>query len=198
MVVGGNGFSAANKMNVSVLGSVCVATLIVMGSVPAKALTQTGGRSAQWEPDCPTQVADQYEQEVREELWSQRKDAEPLCLFAGAMAWASHDSSKATELYALAMVRRRYDLGRCVAPPGGMMSSVMAAVRMGAGQALLDVGIKVGPVEMRPFGLDPATYQYRTDHLGTVCEGAVKPVEAWPREQEKIRREIADRTKSPT
>lgn len=173
--------------------SICVASILLAGCAPSEAAPERADSvAAQWEPDCPQQLEGVDQPAVREELWNRRKDAEPLCLFIGAIAWAHYDRGKATELYALGMIRRRYDLGRCVNAPGGMQSSMMAAVRMGAGDKLREAGILVGPAQIRPFALDPATYRYRTDHLAFMCEGPVKPSSAWGEEQERMRREMAD------
>lgn len=173
--------------------SVCVAGLLLASCAPSEAApAHANSKAAQWEPDCPQQIEGGDQPAVREELWNKRKDAEPLCLFVGAIAWAHYDSGKATELYALGMIRRRYDLGRCVNAPGGMLSSMMAAVRMGAGDKLRESGILVGPAQIRPFALDPATYRYRTDHLASTCEGSVKPSNTWAAEQEQMQREIAN------
>jgi hypothetical protein len=172
-----------------------MAVLLLAGCAPAEeASTAQVQPAAQWEPDCSIQAEDRDQPARREELWVKRKDAEPLCLFSGAMAWAAFDQEKAAQLYALAMVRRRYDIGRCVRPPGGPMSSMMAAIRMGAGDKLQEAGIMVGPATIRPLALDPATYRYRTDHLAAMCEGPVKPSSSWPDEEAQMRREIEGRS----
>lgn len=142
-----------------------------------------------WEPDCPMGEAMMIPT-GRDTLWRTRAAAEPLCLFAGAIAWAQHDKQKAAQLYALGMVRRRYDIGRCQAVPAGPLSSLMASVRLGAGDKLREAGIEVGPDQIRPVALDPASYRFRTDHLSTFCEGPVKPARLWPEVQAQMRSEL--------
>lgn len=131
-----------------------------------------------WEPDCG--LTRREDPAFRDAAWAQRGRSEPLCLFAGAMAWASHDKGKAQQLYALALTRRRYDIGRCVWPPQDQFSSMMAVMRMAADQALAERGLRVGPDEISAVARDEATYAYRTDHLNRMCGGQVKPVSQWP------------------
>ena len=168
-----------------------LALLLVTGCAPAgEASSAQTNPAGQWEPECSIQADGPDQPALREQLWTERKAAEPLCLFIGAMAWAPYDKDRAAELYALAMVRRRYDLGRCVHPPGGPVSSMMAAMRMGAGDKLREAGIVVGRTAIRPLALDPEMYKYRTDHLATMCEGPVKPSSPWPDVEAQMRREI--------
>jgi hypothetical protein len=147
---------------------------------------------AHWEPDCSFASEARETPEGREALWRERSRAEPLCLLAGATAWSKIDRARAERLYAVALVRRRYDTGRCVRPPQGSMAEIMALIRIRAEEALEAAG-STGPSRalMGEVVADPATYSYRTDHLVTACGGQrVRPQRAWPAVQAQIAREF--------
>jgi hypothetical protein len=166
-----------------------LAALSVMGCLPgtgaADAAVPNLG-SADWEPRCTEYGATA---EGRQLLWTQCATYEPTCLYTGASAWAPYDKLRPVELYTLATVRRRYDVGRCVSPPQDWTSSMMASIRYGVGDRLRMHGILVAPEEAVAAVESDATYGYQTDHLNRMCGGKVKPAAQWPAVRAEMLRE---------
>lgn len=167
-----------------------VAAALSMCAGATAAAAQPRGAETYWEPDCDYSLEGGEDPRNRETLWTARMQAEPICLLAGATAWARHDKERSARLYALANVRRYYDIGRCQQGAYGPFSSMMAALGMSAGEKLREAGVLLGLEQIRTVAMDEETYRYRTDHLRTMCDGAVKPTRAWPAEQAKIKAEV--------
>lgn len=157
-------------------------------SVAAHAAPATAqeGDEVSWDAACPQKPPGEYSTAERDAVWDTRQNAEPLCLLIGSIAWAEHDKDKASQLYRLGMLRRYYDLGRCVTQPHGPVSSMMMVMRMQAAQALGAVGAMPDLESAKVAARDPSTFRYRTDHLETMCEGPVQPADKWDEIREKL------------
>ena len=129
---------------------------------------------------CPTHMGASLSGADRENLWNGREDEQPLCLFIASTAWAQHDRKKASDLFALAMVRFRYDAVRCAGPVSQSTASAMTAARMAAGGYLSDLGIFVGPEEIGAAARNSRSYVYSAQHLQALCDGQVKSENEWP------------------
>lgn len=145
---------------------------------------------------CPTHMGASLSDADRENLWNGREDEQPLCLFIASTAWAQHDPQKASDLFALGMVRFRYDAVRCAGPVSESTASAMTAARMAAGSHLSDLGIFVGPEEIGAAARRPQSYVYPADHLQALCDGNVRSESEWPalrlEMQEAINRAISN------
>lgn len=128
---------------------------------------------------CPTSMGASLSDRDRAALWDGRGDAQPLCLFVASFAWADHDRQKASDLYALAMVRYRYDAVRCAAPVPDALVSSMVAARMAAGDRLASLGIFVGPKEIGAAAQRSESYTYPVGHLQAQCDGKLRPESEW-------------------
>lgn len=164
------------------LVSVC---LLGCGSEPANSEESYSASSAeQISPrsigQCPTHMGASLSDADRENLWNGRGDEQPLCLFIASTAWAQHDRRKTSDLFALAMVRFRYDDVRCAGPVSASTASAMTAARMAAGSHLSGLGIFVGPEEIGAAARHPQSYVYSTQHLAALCDGNVKSENEWP------------------
>jgi len=143
---------------------------------------------------CPTYMGAPASDADRDMLWNGRANAQPFCLFISSVAWAEHDRQKASDLFALAMVRYQYDAVRCATPIAGPVGSAMTAGRMAAGGRLSDLGILVGPEEIGAAARRSETYNYPIRHLQTLCDGDVLPEVEWPSLQRNILQTVADAT----
>ena len=141
---------------------------------------------------CSTYMGAPISDAERAGLWNGRGDAQPLCLFIASVAWAEHDRQKASDLFALAMLRYQYDTVRCAAPISGPTGSAMTAGRMAAGDRLYDLGIPVGPEQIGAAAMDPKSYEYPIRHLQTLCDRQVKPADEWPDIQLKLQKAVAE------
>lgn len=128
---------------------------------------------------CSTFIGASLSDADRAALWDGRGDAQPLCLFVASVAWADHDRQKASDLYALAMVRYRYDAVRCAAPVPDALVSSMVGARMATESRLADLGIFVGPQEIGAAAQRSESYVYPVGHLQQQCEGKLRPESEW-------------------
>lgn len=140
---------------------------------------------------CSTFMGASLSDGDREALWAGRGDAQPLCLFVASFVWADHDRQKASDLYALAMVRYRYDAARCAAPVPDSLVSSMVAARMAAGGRLADLGVFVGPKEIGAAAQRSDSYIYPVGHLQMQCDGNLRPETEWPSLRQQMQDEIA-------
>jgi hypothetical protein len=146
---------------------------------------------------CSTFMGASLSDSDRAALWDGRGDAQPLCLFVASFAWADHDRQKASDLYALAMVRYRYDALRCAAPVPDALVSTMVAARMAAGDRLADLGIDVGPNEIGAAAQRSESYIYPVGHLQTQCDGKLRPETEWAGLRRAMQEQIAEAQARP-
>jgi len=138
--------------------------------------------------ECPDPETVITSPTVAGQVWSDRLSYEPLCLYLAVGGLAATNAAKATDLYALARIRSRYDLSRCEEWPHGPSSSATAAMRMNAEQALVQAGVKTTLPQMIVAAQADETFDYESEGLEQMCDGgALKPVSAWKAERDRIK-----------
>jgi hypothetical protein len=147
---------------------------------------------------CPDFEALVASSQLAGEVWSDRLSYEALCLYAAANVLAASDAAKATDLYALARIRSRYDLARCETWPHGPASSATAALRMAAEAGLSAAKVKTTLPQLIEVARSDATYDYGSETLEQMCDGGqLKPPRAWKAERERIQTAAEAASKAP-
>jgi hypothetical protein len=138
--------------------------------------------------------------EARATAWERRHDLTPLCLYEAAAWWANLDAENAGELFALAMLRARYDVLRCREPEQArnaptLFRSVEITVS-GQLRARRDQDPAWWPQMLQRTAAADETFRYDGRRLESVCEdaGGATPRSRWRAARDRVRAAVAPLT----